>query len=110
VRFKLNWLSLVATMIGFVILGFALLGIPGALFLQLTQVPLTRLGRSPIPADAAWPIALYLTLLLPLALVPACLVTRTRQTKSFWSQVLIFSSIFLLCAFIITIFVYLLFY
>ncbi len=108
VRFRYHWLGLILTMLGFEMLGFALLGLPGAAFVEPTEAVMTRLGKNPIPADGAWGTAILVTLLLPLALVPAWLLTRRSPARGFWSRVIVFGSLFFVGACAVSVAAYLL--
>ena len=57
-------------------LGFVLLGIPGALFLETLAPLMQRAGLPPISSDAAWPSAIAMSALWPVALVPAYAAAR----------------------------------
>ena len=108
VGFKLHWLSLVLTMLGFLVLGFASLGLPGALFSDLVEPVMVRLGKPAVPADSAWPTAIILTLVLPLALVPAWFVTRGFfTTSSFAARLFVFAGVFFVLSYLIGVVAYL---
>ena len=106
--FKLHWLSLVLTMLGLLVLGFAFLGLPGALFLDLVEPVMVRLGGPAVPADSAWPMAIMMSLLLPLALAPAWWVTRGFYTPaSFTVRLLVFAGVFFALSYLTGALVYL---
>lgn len=74
-RFSWRSLFLVAGVLE--VLGLFLLGLPGAAFLETVAPVMQRLGRGPIAGDGAWPAAILMSLLWPLALAPAYLVARS---------------------------------
>ncbi len=59
------------------VLGLALLGLPGAAFLEALQPVMQRLGRGPIAGDGAWPAAILMSVVWPVALAPAYLAARS---------------------------------
>jgi hypothetical protein len=77
VRARFSWWSLFLTASVLEVLGFVLLGLPGAAFLETFEPIMRRVGRRPISGDAAWPAAIVMSLLWPVALAPAYLVARS---------------------------------
>ena len=59
------------------VLGVVLLGLPGAAFLESLEPVMQRAGRGSISADGAWPAAIVMSLVWPLALAPAYLAARS---------------------------------
>ena len=59
------------------VLGIVLLGLPGAAFLESLEPVMQRAGRGSISADGAWPAAIVMSLVWPLALAPAYLAARS---------------------------------
>ena len=77
-----------------VILGYATLGLPGAVMFELVVGILEAafgVSRAKVPPDAAWPIALYITLLWPLSLPLAAMLSAPRRTRAgrFWMYALV---------------------
>ena len=63
------------------VLGLALLGLPGAAFLEALQPVMQRLGRGPIAGDGAWPAAILMSCLLYTSPSPRDR-TRSRMPSS----------------------------
>ncbi len=76
---KFSWRSLMASVGVLEVLGLALLGLPGAAFLETLQPVMQRLGLPPISADGAWPAAILMSAVWPVAVAPAYLVARSVQ-------------------------------
>ena len=76
VRTRFSWWSLAISIGVLEVIGFVLLGIPGAAFLEAIAPVMQRLGRPPITGDAAWPAAIMMSAAWPLALAPAYAVAR----------------------------------
>ncbi len=74
---KFSWRSLFVTAGVLEVLGLVLLGLPGAAFLETLQPLMERWGRGPISSDGAWPAAIVMSVVWPLALAPACLAARS---------------------------------
>ncbi len=58
-----------------------LLGLPGAAFLETLQPLMERAGRGPISSDAAWPAAIVMSAVWPVALLPAYRAARAVSGK-----------------------------
>ena len=74
--------------------GVALLGLPGAFIFELTMAVVGSLfgfSSADLPADAAWPLALYLSLLWPLGLPLAALLAG-RGRGALWRYALVLLS------------------
>ncbi len=71
-------------MVALLLLGLLLLGLPGALVFALaTRLIVGRDGFGELPPDAAWPIAIGVSLAVPLIIPPATwLVVRSRPSWS----------------------------
>lgn len=76
VRAKFSWWSLAISIGVLEVLGFVLLGLPGAAFLEAIAPVMQAMGRPRIAGDAAWPAAIMMSLAWPLALIPAYAVAR----------------------------------
>jgi hypothetical protein len=79
---KFSWRSLFVSAAVLEFLGFVLLGLPGGALLETIQPVLQRVGHPAISADAAWPAAILVSLLWPVALVPAYLAARSVRAGS----------------------------
>ena len=77
VRAKFSWWSLAISVGVLEVLGFVLLGLPGAAFLEAIAPVMRSMGRPPITGDAAWPAAIMMSLAWPVALAPAYAVARS---------------------------------
>ena len=77
VRARFSWRSLLISVGVLQILGLALLGLPGAAFLETLEPLMQRFGRRPISADGAWPAAILMSVVWPVALAPAYLLARS---------------------------------
>lgn len=87
------WLAVLAAA-GFGVFGLIpLLGLPGAVVLELSA-PAIALALGPgaldaLPPDAAWPLAILLTLLWPVSIVAAYLLAcRRLAARRRWQRVL----------------------
>jgi hypothetical protein len=74
---RFSWRSLCLAAGALELLGFVLLGLPGAAFLEAIQPLMQRLGYPTLSGDAAWPAAILMSLLWPVALVPAYIAGRS---------------------------------
>ena len=72
---------LIVSVVALEVLGFALLGLPGAVFLETLQPVMERAGARPMSPDGAWPAAILMSLVWPATLVPAYLAARSVQMK-----------------------------
>jgi len=77
VRFRFSWWSLAISIGAFEVLGFVLLGLPGAAFLEAIAPVMQGMGRLPITGDAGWPAAIMMSLAWPLTLAPAYAAARS---------------------------------
>jgi hypothetical protein len=77
VRARFSWWSLAISIGVLEVLGFVLLGLPGAAFLEAMAPVMRGMGRLPVTGDAAWPAAIMMSLAWPLALAPAYVVARS---------------------------------
>lgn len=77
VRARFSWWSLGISIGVLEVLGFVLLGIPGAAFLEAIAPVMQRMGRPPITGDAGWPAAIMMSAAWPLALAPAYALARS---------------------------------
>src|SRR6185436_520946 len=74
---RFSWRSLFVSTGVLEVLGLVLLGLPGAAFLEALEPLMQRLGRGPISGDGAWPAAIVMSALWPVALAPAYLAARS---------------------------------
>ena len=74
---RFSWRSLFVSVGVLEVLGLALLGLPGAAFLEALEPLMRRAGRGPIAGDGAWPAAILMSALWPAALAPAYLAARS---------------------------------
>ena len=77
VRARFSWWSLAISIGVLEVLGFVLLGLPGAAFLEAIAPVMQAMGRPRITGDAAWPAAIMMSLAWPLALAPAYAAARS---------------------------------
>ena len=77
VRAGFSWRSLFIAAGVLEVLGFVLLGLPGAAFLETLEPVMRRFGRGAITGDAAWPAAIMMSLVWPVALAPAYFAARS---------------------------------
>src|SRR5262245_31939832 len=77
VRARFSWRSLLLSAGVLEVLGFVLLGLPGAAFLETLEPIMQRFGRGPITGDAAWPAAIMMSMIWPVGLAPAYLAARS---------------------------------
>ena len=77
VRAGFSWRSLAISIGVLEVLGFVLLGLPGAAFLEAIAPVMQGMGRPPIAGDAAWPAAIMMSMAWPVALAPAYAVARS---------------------------------
>jgi hypothetical protein len=105
VRAKFSWRSLFISVGVLEVLGLVLLGLPGAAFLEALDPIMERLGRSPISGDAAWPAAIMMSAVWPVALVPACLAARSVHLRNV-QRGLVFLAVLLSVSLLIGVLVY----
>ena len=74
---RFSWRSLFVSAGVLEVLGLVLLGLPGAAFLETLEPLMQRVGRGSISGDGAWPAAIVMSAVWPLALVPAYLAARS---------------------------------
>jgi len=77
VRAQFSTKSLVLSVVVIEVLGLVLLGLPGAVFLETLDPIMQRAGRGPLTGDGAWPAAILMSVVWPVALAPAYLLART---------------------------------
>jgi hypothetical protein len=77
VRAGFSWRSLLITGGVLEVSGLLLLGLPGAAFLETLEPIMQRAGQGPITGDAAWPAAILMSALWPVALAPAYFAARS---------------------------------
>ena len=77
IRARFSWWWLAISIGALEVLGFVLLGLPGAAFLEAIAPVMRGMGRPPITGDAAWPAAIVMSLAWPVALAPAYAVARS---------------------------------
>jgi hypothetical protein len=85
VRARFSWRSLWISVGVLEVVGLVLLGLPGAAFLETLQPLMQRAGRPPISADGAWPAAILMSVVWPVALVPAYLLARSIRSGN-WQR------------------------
>ena len=74
---RFSWRSLLVSAGVLEVLGLVLLGLPGAAFLETLEPFMQRVGRGPIAGDGAWPAAILMSAVWPVALAPAYLAARS---------------------------------
>jgi len=74
---RFSWRSLFVSAAVLEVLGLVLLGLPGAAFLETLEPLMQRAGRGPISGEGAWPAAIVMSALWPVALAPAYLAARS---------------------------------
>lgn len=74
---RFSWRSLFVSLGVLEVLGLVLLGLPGAAFLETLEPLMQRLGFGPISGDGAWPAAIVMSAVWPIALAPAYLAARS---------------------------------
>jgi len=74
---RFSWRSLFVSAAVLEGLGLVLLGLPGAAFLETLEPLMQRAGRGPISGDGAWPAAILMSAVWPVALAPAYLAARS---------------------------------
>jgi len=77
VRARFSWRSLFVAAGVLEVLGLVLLGLPGAAFLETLEPLMHYFGRGPISGDGAWPAAILMSAVWPVALAPAYLAARS---------------------------------
>ena len=89
--------SLIVSVVVLEILGLALLGLPGAAFLETLQPVMQRFGMPAISADGAWPAAILMSFVWPAAVAPAYLVARSVQVSNGQRGLVAFAVLLLTC-------------
>ena len=102
---KFSWRSLFFSAGALELLGLVLLGLPGAAFLETIQPVMQRAGHPPISADGAWPAAILMSLVWPVALAPAYLAARSVRAGNGLQGLVAFAVLVLMCL-IISVLVY----
>lgn len=74
---RFSWRSLFVSAGVLEVLGLVLLGLPGAAFLETLEPLMQHLDRGSISADGAWPAAILMSAVWPIALAPAYLAARS---------------------------------
>jgi len=74
---RFSWRSFFVSVGVLEVLGLVLLGLPGAAFLETLEPLMQRAGRGPISGDGAWPAAIVMSAVWPVALAPAYLAARS---------------------------------
>ena len=74
---RFSWRSLFISAGVLEVLGVILLGLPGAAFLETLEPLMQRAGRGPLSGDGAWPAAIVMSAVWPVALAPAYLAARS---------------------------------
>lgn len=97
VRARFSRRSLIISVVVLEVLGLVLLGLPGAAFLEMLQPVMQRLGLRPISADGAWPAAIMMSVVWPVALVPAYLVGRSVRVSDRQRGLVAFAVLLLMC-------------
>jgi hypothetical protein len=97
VRAKFSRWSLIVSVAVLEVLGLVLLGLPGAAFLEALQPVMQRLGQRPMSADGAWPAAIVMSLVWPVAVAPAYLVARAVQLSNRQRGVVAFAVLLPMC-------------
>ncbi len=87
------------------VLGLVLLGLPGAAFLETLQPVMQGLGRPPLSADGAWPAAIMMSLIWPVAVAPAYLAARSVRLGNL-QRGLVALAVLFATAFLIAVLVY----
>lgn len=100
VRARFSWWSLCLSVGVLEVLGLVLLGLPGAAFLETLEPMMQRLGRRPISADGAWPAAIMMSAVWPVALAPAYLLARSVRLGNRQRGLVAFAVLLLMCVLI----------
>lgn len=105
VRARFSWWGLLISVGVLEVLGLVLLGLPGAAFLEALDPLMQRAGRGPIAGDGAWPAAILMSAVWPVALAPAYLVARSVRLGN-PQRGLVAGAVLLLTSFLIGVVVY----
>lgn len=95
---RFSWRSLFVVAGVLEVLGLCLLGLPGAAFLETVAPVMQRLGSGSISGDGAWPAAILMSLLWPVALAPAYLMARRARVGPRHQGLVAFAVLVVLCA------------
>ena len=104
----------IASTIGIILISLLLLGLPGAIIFELVSAPLIRLlfgvdALTKVPPDSTWPIAIYLSILCPISIVPGYWIAfKVFSSLTKPGQIAIFISFLLLWSWSLSICFYLL--
>ena len=79
---KFSWRSLIVSVVVLEVVGVGLLGLPGGAFLETLEPVMRRVGVDPISADGAWPSAILMSVVWPVALAPAYPAARPVQLSN----------------------------
>jgi hypothetical protein len=97
-RARFSWRSLFVSIGVLEVLGLVLLGLPGAAFLETLQPLMQQIGRGPISGDGAWPAAILMSAVWPLALAPAYLAARSVRLGNPQRGLVALTVLVILCA------------
>ena len=94
---RFSWLSLFVSLGVLEVLGLVLLGLPGAAFLETLEPLMQHLGFGPISGDGAWPAAIVMSALWPIALAPAYLAARSVRVGNLQRGLVALAVLVVLC-------------
>jgi hypothetical protein len=94
---RFSWRSLFVSAGVLEVLGLVLLGLPGAAFLETLEPLMQRVGRGPISGDGAWPAAILMSAVWPVALAPAYLAARSVRVGNPQRGLVAFGVLVVLC-------------
>jgi len=97
VRAQFSWRRLFVSIGVLEVLGLVLLGLPGGAFLEALQPLMQRLGWGPISGDGAWPAAILMSAVWPLALAPAYLAARSVRAGNLQRGVVALAVLVAIC-------------
>jgi hypothetical protein len=105
VRYRFSWRCLAISIGALEVLGFFLLGLPGAAFLEAFAPVMSAMGHAGITGDAAWPAAITMSLAWPVALIPAYVVARSVPLGN-RQRGLVASAVLVALCFVIAVLIY----
>ena len=94
---RFSWRSLLVSAGVLEVLGLVLLGLPGAAFLETLEPLMQRVGRGPISGDGAWPAAIVMSAVWPVALAPGYLAARSVRVGNLQRGLVALAVIMVLC-------------
>jgi hypothetical protein len=83
---RVKWAEIAAVLL--VGINMMLLGLPGALFLEPVEGLFASFGRK-LPPDSAWPMAIYVSMLMPIGFLLAIMVAARARPQASTAELIL---------------------